>query len=184
MAVKTFTTGEVLTASDTNTYLANSGLVYIAGATITTSSSYIEILNCFSATYDNYRIVLANIQSSISQGMAFYLGTNAASGVYYGSLYYDQYTGTSTGVARQNGANFGFIGLTDSAGANGGYSFDLNSPYLSKQATFHGTFDARNYAGWCGGLIANTTSYTGIRFLNETGNLTAGTIRIYGYRQA
>ena len=29
MAVKTFSTGEVLTASDTNTYLNNGGLVYI-----------------------------------------------------------------------------------------------------------------------------------------------------------
>jgi hypothetical protein len=29
MAIKTFTTGEVLTAADTNTYLANSGLVYV-----------------------------------------------------------------------------------------------------------------------------------------------------------
>ncbi len=29
MAVKTFTTGEVLTAADTNTYLNNGGLVYI-----------------------------------------------------------------------------------------------------------------------------------------------------------
>jgi hypothetical protein len=27
MAIKTFTTGEVLTAADTNTYLANSGLI-------------------------------------------------------------------------------------------------------------------------------------------------------------
>jgi hypothetical protein len=34
MAIKTFTTGEVLTASDTNTYLANSGLV-VMGATVT-----------------------------------------------------------------------------------------------------------------------------------------------------
>jgi hypothetical protein len=29
MAIKTFTTGEVLTASDTNTYLANAGLVFV-----------------------------------------------------------------------------------------------------------------------------------------------------------
>jgi hypothetical protein len=34
MAIKTFTTGEVLTASDTNTYLANSGLVYVKSQTI------------------------------------------------------------------------------------------------------------------------------------------------------
>ena len=34
MAIKTFTTGEVLTASDTNTYLANAGLVYITSTAV------------------------------------------------------------------------------------------------------------------------------------------------------
>ena len=39
MAIKTFTTGEVLTASDTNTYLNNGGLVFINQVSYTASTS-------------------------------------------------------------------------------------------------------------------------------------------------
>ena len=39
MAIKTFTTGEVLTAADTNTYLANSGLVYVASGTVAANTA-------------------------------------------------------------------------------------------------------------------------------------------------
>ena len=55
MAIKTFTTGEVLTASDTNTYLANAGLVYIA-ATTASAQTTIAIDNCFTTTYAHYFI--------------------------------------------------------------------------------------------------------------------------------
>ena len=162
MAVKTFSAGEVLTAADTNTYLANAGLVYITGTTVTTSSPYVEILNCFSATYDNYRVVINNAQAASQNSFMFYLGTNATSGLHYGTEYYYQYTGASSGYVSANGGNRSYIGLSDNGGANGGISFDLNSPYLTKQKTFHGTYDCRNYAGWFGGLIADSASYTGI----------------------
>ena len=56
MAIKTFTTGEVLTASDTNTYLANSGLVYITSTAV--SGSTVSVSNCFNSTYDWYKVVL------------------------------------------------------------------------------------------------------------------------------
>ena len=56
MAVKTFTT-EVLTSADTNTYLANSGLVYITSTTIGTGVSSVTLSSVFSATYDNYRVI-------------------------------------------------------------------------------------------------------------------------------
>jgi hypothetical protein len=59
MAIKTFTTGEVLTASDTNTYLANSGLVFVKSQAIT-SGSTVVVTDAFSSTYDNYRIVIDN----------------------------------------------------------------------------------------------------------------------------
>jgi hypothetical protein len=56
MAIKTFTTGEVLTASDTNTYLANAGLVYITSTAV--SGSTVTVSNCFDSTYDWYKVVL------------------------------------------------------------------------------------------------------------------------------
>lgn len=53
MAIKTFTTGEVLTASDTNTYLANSGLVFVKSQTIGSAVTSVTVSDAFSATYDN-----------------------------------------------------------------------------------------------------------------------------------
>ena len=59
MAIKTFTTGEVLTAADTNTYLANSGLVYVKSQTIGSAVSSVNVTSAFSSTYDNYVITLS-----------------------------------------------------------------------------------------------------------------------------
>jgi hypothetical protein len=56
MAIKTFTTGEVLTASDTNTYLANSGLVYITSTTFSGAATT-NTDGCFSDKYDSYRLI-------------------------------------------------------------------------------------------------------------------------------
>ena len=60
MAVKTFSVGETLTASDCNAFLAN-GLVYITSASAT-SGSALNIDNIFSATYRSYRIVLDDVR--------------------------------------------------------------------------------------------------------------------------
>ena len=184
MAVKTFTSA-TLSSSDTNEYLANAGLVYVTGGTVTPGSSYLEILNCFSATYDNYRIVMSGWQTVSNQALVYYLGTNATSGAYYGSVYYDQYTGAVVATSRQNGGNFMYVGLSESAVPNGSYTFDITNPFLSTYTNTHGTFNARNFSGWHGSLVNNTTSYTGIRFLQDpAGTLTAGKVRVYGYRQA
>jgi len=42
MAIKTFTTGEVLTAADTNTYLTNSGFQYVSSGSFTNAASFDE----------------------------------------------------------------------------------------------------------------------------------------------
>jgi hypothetical protein len=52
MAIKTFVTGTVLTAADTNEYLANSGLVYITSTSAVPLQATVTISGCFSATYD------------------------------------------------------------------------------------------------------------------------------------
>ena len=76
MAIKTFTTGEVLTAADTNTYLANSGLVFVASTTFSASSG-VEMSNCFTSTYDNYEVQIT-YYGSVGTNTQFQLmtGTN------------------------------------------------------------------------------------------------------------
>ena len=97
MAVKTFT-NEQLTASDTNTYLANSGLVYITSATVSGTPSSLSVPNCFSSTYDHYRIVFNGITFSAS-GFSYTVQVGGYTSGYYGSEAYDVYNGTN-GVTR------------------------------------------------------------------------------------
>jgi hypothetical protein len=66
MAIKTFTTGEVLTAADTNTYLANSGLVYVASTTVGTGVSSVTVSSAFNSTYDNYKIIYSGGVGSVT----------------------------------------------------------------------------------------------------------------------
>jgi len=57
MAIKTYTSGSVLTAADMNTYSANSGYVALSKTTMTTTSTA-QFTNAFNSTYRNYRAVI------------------------------------------------------------------------------------------------------------------------------
>ena len=80
MAVKTFSTGEVLTASDTNTYLANAGYNYISTTTFTAVATK-QFTSAFSSTYTDYRAILT---LTASAGTNFYsrllVGTTVQTG--------------------------------------------------------------------------------------------------------
>ena len=88
MAIKTFTTGEVLTASDTNTYLANSGLVYVGGGTLAAAGT-IAVNGCFTSTYTNYRILLWQTGLSAAGDIFFNLrasGTSSTANYYWNRI--------------------------------------------------------------------------------------------------
>jgi hypothetical protein len=76
MAVKTFTSGATLTASDVNTYLTNAGLVWKAGGTIGTTVSSLVISNCFSGSFDAYRIVISGGAASADSFIKVILGAS------------------------------------------------------------------------------------------------------------
>ena len=81
MAIKTFTTGEVLTASDTNTYLANAGLVYVTSVTVGTGVTTVSVSSCFTSTYDSYEILYNNGVSSVTE--VLYLQLSGITGTNY-----------------------------------------------------------------------------------------------------
>jgi len=88
MAIKTFTTGEVLTAADTNTYLANSGLVYVSTTTFTATSTRVALpLNTFTTTFDSYRILFRTTAQSAAGAVTYSLvfrsaGTDSTVGMF------------------------------------------------------------------------------------------------------
>lgn len=189
MAIKTFTTGEVLTASDTNTYLANSGLVYITAGTAT-AQNRLNIPSCFSSTYTNYRVEVDNLTHSTANNLIMRLsisGTDTS-----GSAYYTQRGevngGAISGISITASSAIFPTYANSSAGSFVTLSFDVFQPNVASPTTVAGQcsrVDAGTglYAVSFSGLQSESTAFDGISLVGNTGNITC-TMRVYGYRQA
>jgi hypothetical protein len=187
MAIKTFTTGEVLTAADTNTYLANSGLVLVKSQTVGSGVSSVEVSGAFSSIYDNYRIIYtggtastANMQHSLR------LGSTVSSTYQTVLTYMDWGSGTVNGAQTTNTSWFWIGG--EKTNANGGpilTLFELYNPFNSVATMMNSTaYGGGSSAGTSNGRLNNTTSYTAFTLLPDSGTFTGGAITVYGYRKA
>ena len=182
MAIKTFTTGEVLTAADTNTYLANSGLVYITSTALSGSSTVIS--NCFSATYDSYRCVLSNYQSN-GTWVTIKLGS-ANTGYYYAGSAANFVNGNFTGgfYGDNNTAFAAAVALSSSTAITAGGYFELYNPFLTTETTFQSSVIYATTSGYGGTVTGFQNSDTSFTSMTLSGTSMSGTLRIYGYRQA
>ena len=185
MAIKTFTTGEVLTAADTNTYLANSGLVYVASQTFS-AAGFVEFQNCFTSTYDNYRVVFTWYGSSATNLSTQYMtGTNTRdiAGTYNRFGWY--WLG---GIV-----NFNSLGITSDFVANHGTaSAEFSSaeivffrPNVSGVRTNSSLTSYSGDSGLSSYLTTTknaTLAYTGLYVYPNAGTIT-GTVTVYGYRK-
>lgn len=188
MAIKTFATGEVLTASDTNTYLANAGLVYVTSTTWTSTANAQQIDNCFTSTFDNYRIVFVGTSNQTTPiYMAYQLvdGTTPdTAATYYTNNIYT--TTAAVPTANWNpAATVAYVGwVGDTANI---ISFDVASPKLATVTTTNGICSAFGSVQAVNGTFYNfkntTTAYEGIKLSIGAGTW-AGTVTIFGYRKA
>jgi hypothetical protein len=186
MAIKTFAVGEVLTASDTNTYLNNGGLVYVTQATATAGNTSVTIDNCFTSTYENYRIMW-KFATPNSGNPAVYLQMRKSGATDATSNYYHIGTGQATdgSSANYNGSNLTSI---YAGGLPGFTTLDIISPKNSAtQTLFSGAtifysgsaFFQRSLGGWMNVI----DSMDGFIVSNPT--FTADfTVYVYGYRKA
>jgi len=184
MAVKTFTTGEVLTAADTNTYLNNGGLVYVKSQTIGSAVSSVTVSDAFSATYDNYRIVINGGTCSTNTALNMTLGSTATGYTQIG-IYSQITVGT---VLTYNDTNTTSWASVAYCSANNIYgTIEIHDPYNAKWTVFDGIAMQAVAAGYVNrpaGFLTNTTSYTAFTLTTGAGTLTGGTITVYGYRKA
>jgi hypothetical protein len=186
MAVKTFSS-EILTSADTNTYLANSGLVYITQASATTGSSLV-IDNIFSATYRSYRIIVEDTRTASLTGLAAQLRVSGAANVttYYSVRNgFDYSTGAASTAALANGSAWNLPCIVDAANS-AGFVIDIFNPFLTQKTGFASQGVDSRSSGGAGALSASgfhntAASYTGIQIThgNNYGNIAAV---VYGYR--
>lgn len=198
MAIKTFTTGEVLTASDTNTYLANSGLVLINPTSVTNgtvtsgqgtvrvagTATTVTINGVFSATYEDYLIVS---KLSFTGGDAVIQlttgGTPANTNYNYSMM--QAYAGAGVTTVR-TAAAASHIFMSNGNGVYQSCTLDMFQPFLA-QPTLMQVNNLRNDGGYAvpanylfWGNHSTATSYDGFR-ITAGGNMT-GTIAVYGRR--
>lgn len=180
MAIKTFTTGEVLTASDTNTYLANAGLVYVTSATIGTAVSSVTVSSAFNASYDAYKIVIAGGTSSADAALAIKLGASTT-GYYMAKPFYVYATNAAFPVQDNNAASWTQSGFAIS-GQGLSMNADIQNPFLAKYTYIQCSIIAATLGGPGNGYHGVATSYSAFTITPSTGTLTGGTITVYGYR--
>jgi hypothetical protein len=169
--------GEVLTAADLNAY---AGLVLVKTQTIGTAVASVTVSNAFSSTYDNYRIVIGGGVGSTAITLSLQLG--ASTTAYYGVVTYATYaaTGTPLSAGDNNAAKWTTIGYAASGLLQA--SFDLINPNLATWTSINAaSWAAQTVAGTFNGVHQVSTAYTDFTLGVNTGTLTGGTIRVYGY---
>jgi len=180
MAVKTFTDGVSLPASDINTFLTNAGLVYISSQTITAGVSSVAITG-FSSTYDSYRIVVNNgtlaglavIGAQMTGSTASYYGALANIGIG---------TNLSAPVSNNNVSSWTIVGVGNASFLS--LAFDLHDPFLARPTRIGpSNYASTTDAGVYNGLHNVSTSYSGIT-ISTGSTFQGGTITVYGYRKA
>jgi hypothetical protein len=186
------TNGQVLTADSTaGTGLAwatpatpTSGLTFIKAQTIGSAVSSVTVTGAFSATYDNYLIWVANGTGTGSgANTQMTLGSTTA-GYYMTGVYFTPTANTVSGFNINNGAYWSATYVNPQGHSGQIY---LQSPFLSKRTGFHsvlnGLDSATNYAHYFGHL-QDSTSYTAFTLTPNSGTLTGGEIRVYGYQNS
>lgn len=190
MAVKTFAVGEVLTASDTNTYLNNGALVYVASKTWSSTTGAQQINGCFTSTYDNYRLVLVATGTSTSQsGVRMKLaanGTTANSAYYTQGLYIGAGGAAPVSYWDPNTTNGFWAGAFANLSGNG--IIDLLSPNLAVRThanvllSAFGDTNLITSTNW--NIHLTASAYDGVYVATESGGTWSGTLTVFGYRKA
>jgi hypothetical protein len=178
MGYPVFATGDVLNASDMNAV----GLWLIKTQTIGSGVSSVTVTGAFSSSFNRYKITIDGGVSSAIADLQIKLGSTATG--YYGFLTYGSYTSnTVNGFALNNGTSIGYAGC----GSTNSLFMDceLSNPFETTRTTVTSRFAVTattSSSAHFTGFLNDSSSYTAFTITPNTGTLTGGTIRVYGYR--
>jgi hypothetical protein len=174
-----FTSGAVLTAAQMNTvglWLVKSqavGAVAVPSVTVT---------GAFSADYDNYLIVMSG--GTCSTGAAVGIEIGGAPNNYYGFLTYgSSAASTALGAGRNGTALLNWVGGAQGAGQAVHVSVQVMNPFKALYTKFaNGAYQEADAYGTMQGEHRVATSYTSFKLVPDSGTISNGTVRVYGYR--
>ena len=165
---------------------ATSGLTFITTQTFTDD---ISINNCFSATYDNYKVVITKVVAS-SGAMSWRFRTSGTDNTNNNYSYGAGGVNTNTGAyanfgSRRNEPNWRPLdNAVDTDGTS--MSFDVLLPFASANSICAGScaWDQEIIGVAFSTMVFNaSTSFDGFS-LFKTGGTLAGTVTVYGYQKS
>ena len=159
------------------------GTLVLVNTTSFSSVGSININNCFSSLYSNYKVI-TNLRTSTTASV---FARMRASGVDVSANYRNQRLwsyGTTTGSSSSTNdtginGNYNVQPLTE----YGEFNMDIYSPYLVERTRVLSIWTCTDASetNFINSVLANTSQYDGISFITSTGTIT-GTVRVYGYR--
>jgi hypothetical protein len=186
--------GQVISETDTDSlsvykgsaWAPVSGLTFISSASPSAQSS-ISVNNCFSSTYQNYR-VLINYTASVGANAMTTMrlrasGTDSTTG--YKSILMGWGAGAATSAADVSGTDDWYVTYLDPTGNSNIVAIDVFNPFGAAPTT---TISTAGYASSIPNYYAQviysantaSTSYDGFTILTSGTSFT-GNIRVYGY---
>lgn len=190
MTYPVFAASDILYASDMNAvglWKVNDATATFTGGTagsvtngtvtVGTNNTAVTV-TCFSATFDNYKILYSG--GTGSGNIDFELQIGAAVTAYHYSSVYSPWNNTPTALGSTTGTFFPYAGGATTTWASA--EFELSSPFATTRTMYRA--QASNFAAGINtvGFLNNATSYTAFTLRCSAGNITGGTIRVYGYR--
>ena len=154
------------------------GLRLVKKQTIGTAVSSVNVTGAFSATYDNYKIMIGGgVSSAAATGLNLKLGATATG--YYNGLIFVSYAGTVGNNTNNNGSVFTNVGAGETTALF--FDVELLNPFLTKNTGMRANYHDNANAGTQNGYLNAATSYTDFTITPSTGTITGGTIYVYGY---
>jgi hypothetical protein len=162
-------------------YIGMSGLQLVKKQTIGSAVSSVTVTGAFSATYENYKIIISGGVGSTSADLQ--LSLDGITTGYYSCLTYQPFSSTSViGAAANNAARWSWTGAGSTAALT--MNLDLIAPNLAKPKIANAIYNELGTTATNGisrQYNASTTQATGLTVTPSGGTLTGGTIYVYGY---
>jgi hypothetical protein len=163
--------------------LPSAALILVKKQTIGSAVSSVQVTNAFSSTYDNYKIM---ITGGVANGIRdLGVSLDGITTGYYSTLTYQAFGSTTVvGAQASNAARWSWTGAGTTAALY--MNFDLLGPNLAKPKIGSSQLNEMGTAannGVSRQYNASTVQATGFTITPDAGNITGGTIYVYGYNK-
>jgi len=159
--------------------LPSGALALVKSQVIGTAVSSVNVTSAFSATYDNYHIVISGGASTGLLTIGLRLGASTTQ--YWSGRSGVIFVGAAAAlVSENNTSNWANVGNARTTGLSA--NIELNSPFLARPTFISAQVAGTSAAGMTVGVHDVSTSYTDFTISLSSGSLTGGTIRVYGYQ--